>query len=84
MGLCYGRAMLEQAPPADLIAEQASTTGSGRRRVWLVFADQLTTRIFLECGIVDELREALPGPTERGLPRAREARATVARASRRN
>jgi CDP-Glycerol:Poly(glycerophosphate) glycerophosphotransferase len=34
---------------------------SGTRRVWLVFADQLTTRIFVDCGILDGLRRALPG-----------------------
>jgi hypothetical protein len=30
--------------------------------VWVVFADQLTTRIFVECGIVDGLRRSLPHP----------------------
>jgi UDP-N-acetylglucosamine 2-epimerase len=53
--------MLEQAPPADVLAEQVTTTAQGGgHRVWLVFADQLTTRIFVECGIVDRLGEAFP------------------------
>ena len=53
--------MLEQAPPADVPAEQRPGTEPGpAHRVWIVFADQLTTRIFLACGIVDQLREAFP------------------------
>jgi hypothetical protein len=54
--------MLEQAPPADVPAEPGLGAEPGpAHRVWIVFADQLTTRIFLECGIVDRLREAFPG-----------------------
>jgi CDP-Glycerol:Poly(glycerophosphate) glycerophosphotransferase len=43
---------IEKRPPAAI--------PTAIPRVWLVFADQLTTRIFVECGIVDGLRRALP------------------------
>jgi hypothetical protein len=43
---------MERRPPAVI--------PSAIPRVWLVFADQLTTRIFVESGIVDGLRRALP------------------------
>jgi hypothetical protein len=62
MGLCYGRPMLEQAPPADVLAEQAPTCEpGGGHRIWLFVADQLTTRIFADC--------SQPGLAE--LPRER-------------
>lgn len=31
------------------------------RRVWLLLVDPLPTRVFFDCGIVDGLRDALPG-----------------------
>jgi hypothetical protein len=38
--------MLEQAPPADVLAEQAPTSGAGGgHRMWVFVADQLTPRI---------------------------------------
>ena len=51
--------MLEQAPPAEVPATPPLEAEAGpAHRIWLVFADQLTTRIFFECGIVDRLRDA--------------------------
>jgi len=53
--------MLQPASEAPSVAERAPARAPTRaRRVWLVFADQLTARIFLGCGIVDGLRRALP------------------------
>ncbi len=43
---------IEKRPPAAI--------PTAIPRVWLVFADQLTTRIFVECGIVDGLRARSP------------------------
>lgn len=53
--------MPQHAPEAEGLAERTPDRQVYGRRVWLVFADQLTTRIFFECGIVDGLRSALPG-----------------------
>jgi hypothetical protein len=42
---------------------------SGRpRRIWLVLPDPLPTRVFFDCGIVDRLRERLPGRLELVFP----------------
>jgi hypothetical protein len=61
--LWYVRAMPQGvAPAAEASGDwsaSSSQAGSGRS-IWLVFADQLTTRIFFECGIVDGLRDAFP------------------------
>jgi hypothetical protein len=49
-----------QSATATPVRTGASTSPVRTPRVLLVFADQLTTRIFVECGIVDRLRESLP------------------------
>lgn len=53
--------MQQTAPETDALAKRAQDRDADSRHVWLVFADQLTTRIFLECGILDGLRRVLPG-----------------------
>ena len=40
---------------------EAHTAKGSARRIWLLLADPLPNRIFFDCGIVDALREALPG-----------------------
>jgi UDP-N-acetylglucosamine 2-epimerase len=60
-GLCYGRSMLQEAPPAAESfgdAGAASVDGVTGSRVWIVFADPMANRVFFECGIVDRLRDA--------------------------
>ncbi|HSL64317.1 MAG TPA: hypothetical protein VK874_06620, partial [Gaiellaceae bacterium] len=39
-------------------------TAAGGKAVWLVLPDPFPTRVFFDCGIVDGLREALPGRLE--------------------
>ena len=40
---------------------EARADGGSARRIWLLLADPLPNRIFFDCGIVDALRDALPG-----------------------
>jgi hypothetical protein len=56
-------AMLQQVPVAAETTGEGMVASPGARRearVWLVFVDRMTNRIFFECGIVDRLRRAFP------------------------
>ena len=65
----YGRAMQQEAPPVaeeprdrpPEISDAPQPQEPHGRRIWIVFADLITNRVFLECGIVDGLRRAFPG-----------------------
>jgi CDP-Glycerol:Poly(glycerophosphate) glycerophosphotransferase len=46
---------------ADVEPERSQVISPAGRTAWLLLVDPLPNRVFFDCGIVDRLREALPG-----------------------